>query len=117
MDPRDWMKEGEYLPEFLRDFHDAKDFFKTLQASYKFPKDLSGHTWVSNHIFTVDFFLWFCGIHGYTLQKSRKKGIDFEDLAKRIDAMKSEDQKRLIDAIGQAFNEAPPAQSDTQGAG
>ncbi len=82
MNPRDWMKQEppQYLPIFLRDFHDAKDFFKTLQAYYEFPEDLKGHNWVSNHIFTVDFFLWFCGVHGYTLQKSRKKGVEFEDM-------------------------------------
>lgn len=26
-----WRREGQYLPEFMRDFHDQKDLFKALQ--------------------------------------------------------------------------------------
>ena len=25
-----WMKSGEYLPAFMRDFHDQKDIFKAV---------------------------------------------------------------------------------------
>lgn len=84
MDPRQWMQSTEYLPEFLRDFHDQKDFFKALSMTFKATPELEFHTWVSNHIFTVDHFLWFCGIHGYTLQKSRKKGVAFEDIHAKV---------------------------------
>jgi cellobiose-specific phosphotransferase system component IIC len=106
-DPHDWMAEEppEYLPEFIRDFHDAKDFFKCLQETYKPSEDLAGHNWVSNQIFTVDYFLWFCGVHGYTLQKSRKKGIAFKDIRATIKA--SRDAKRAMFASAFASKPSP----------
>lgn len=84
INPREWMKEVEHLPDFLRDFHNQKDFFKTIDETFKKCPELESHTWVSNHIYTLDYFLWFCGIHGYTMQKSRKKGIAFEDIQEKL---------------------------------
>ncbi len=69
-----WLKNGEYLPRFMRDFHDQKDLFKTIFDRV----DMSDESW-SNitcrqaHIFTIDCFLWFMAKRGYTLQKCRVK--------------------------------------------
>lgn len=70
----EWLKSGEYLPEFMRDFHDQKDLFKTMHSLYR-DNDKAGEmpTWVQGHIYTIDWFLWFMASRGYTLQKSRKK--------------------------------------------
>ena len=85
----EWLKEGIYLPECMRDFHDAKRLFKRIQwlvESAKDEKEDMKHiyaeqiqTWSLNHIYVVDFFLWFMAKRGYTLQKSRIK-FNFIDL-------------------------------------
>lgn len=74
-----WRKSGEYLPEFMRDFHDQKDLFKALQdvversnAKNGEHRSLNG-TWTDYHIYSVDIFLWIMAGHGYTLQRTRKR--------------------------------------------
>ena len=42
------------------------------------------------HIYTIDVFLWFMAMHGYTLQRSRAR-VDFEDLAAKVAALKDQD--------------------------
>lgn len=116
MKPTDWMQgdEAPYLPPFLRDFHDAKEFFKTLDGYFE-PSEasqaLKGHTWVSNQIFTVDFFLWFCGIHGYTLQKCRKKGVEFKDIHETLRAAYEERRK----SMSLIFERAPESDGEKGG--
>ena len=74
-----WRKSGDYLPEFMRDFHDQKDLFKALQDVVERSNDKhGGHrslnaTWTDYHIYSVDIFLWVLAAHGYTLQRSRRK--------------------------------------------
>lgn len=75
----------EYLPSCLRDFHDAKDVFKTLHATvnvqgHDYCKDTS---WTTGQCYVVDVFLWWMAKHGWTLQRSRKR-IDFRDLSAAI---------------------------------
>lgn len=81
-----WLESGEYLPKFMRDFHDQKDVFKSIYYLYQ---DSPGKdrmpSWLSSHIFVIDWFLWFMASRGYTLQKSRKRiefreFVDFRDL-------------------------------------
>lgn len=77
-DLRDWLSTLEYLPTQLRDFHDQKNLFKSMHHLYQ--DNLSSDTapnWRDGHIYTIDWFLWFMASRGYTLQKTRKKGIDF----------------------------------------
>ena len=73
-----WLSSGKYLPSFLRDFHDQKDLFKSIYHIYEIdgsePHDIP---WVNAHIFVIDKFLWFMASRGYTLQKTRTKGLDF----------------------------------------
>lgn len=77
------MNDGNYLPLFMRDFHDQKRLFKAIQGQYseRIQEDrlLSGLNWVMAHTYVIDLFLWFMALHGYTLQKSRAKE-DFYDL-------------------------------------
>ncbi len=69
-----WLKSGEYLPKFMRDFHDQKDLFKTIFDRVNMKDDSwQKITWIQAHIFTIDCFLWFMAKRGYTLQKSRVK--------------------------------------------
>jgi len=78
-----YMKDGGYLPDFMKDFHDQKDVFKTIFEQYKDSQafkalGVTGNiSWVDAHIFTVDVFLWWMAMHGYKLQKIRSKDIVF----------------------------------------
>ena len=75
-----WMKDGEYLPDILKDFHDQKDLFKAMHAAYSGDdKDEQMPSWVNGHIYTIDWFLWYMGRRGYTLQKNRSN-VDFDSL-------------------------------------
>lgn len=69
-----WLKSGEYLPEFMRDFHDQKDLFKTIHSLYRDSENVNDMpNWVQGHQYVIDWFLWYMASRGYTLQKSRKK--------------------------------------------
>lgn len=74
-----WLKTGKYLPEPMRDFHDQKNLFKSMHFLHQ---DCEGAdknpNWVQGHIYIIDFFLWFMASRGYTLQKTRKKGVEFK---------------------------------------
>lgn len=76
-----WMNEGKYLPSFMRDFHDQKELFKTIDdAMIKRPEDMVKRPdWVSAHCYVIDVFLWFMAMRGYTLQRSRKQA-EFRDI-------------------------------------
>lgn len=86
--------KGEYLPKFLRDFHAQKRIFKRISANVdsRIKRDkedkgynpyLDGYNWCMFHVLVIDFFLWFMGMHGYTLQKTHKR-IEFFDLEKTM---------------------------------
>lgn len=89
--PDEWLKSGEYLPDFLRDFHDQKELFKALQevVDRRNAKDgfsyTEGLTWVTAQVYTIDVFLWVLARHGYTLQRSRKR-VTFSDISDFIGA-------------------------------
>ncbi len=77
----EWLSSGGYLPKFMRDFHVQKNLFKWIFRRAKsagkpdptLPGPLAGMTWISAHVFTIDWFLWFMARHGYTLQPSRSR--------------------------------------------
>ena len=117
---QEWVKSGEYLPLFMRDFHDQKRIFKRIdeviqaivrEGPYQLPN------WVSAHIYVVDYFLWFMARRGYTLQRSRKR-VDFVNMEQDL----SEFEKREIDVLRgiiaaqqpHAGDGATGAQSDVQ---
>lgn len=75
-----YMSNQENLPDFIKDFHDQKDLFKAIYAQYSEGNSkelLLRVNWVDAHCFTIDVFLWWMGKHGYKLQKSKKKGVEF----------------------------------------
>jgi hypothetical protein len=100
-----WLRSGEYLPDFMRDFHDQKDLFKAVddirQRSVErnggsYMRDLS---WSDAHVYTVDIFLWMMARHGYTLQRSRKRGVTFPD----VHDFTAESKRREREAFASAF--------------
>lgn len=68
-----WLESGAYLPEFMRDFHDQKDLFKTIHELVNQNEGTRCVNWVDAQIYTIDVFLWFMARRGYTLQRSRAK--------------------------------------------
>jgi hypothetical protein len=83
-----WASSLEYLPDFIRDFHDQKDLFKTIHWLCK-PEKLSDTdtsfdrlqsvSWIQGQIYVIDKFLWVMAKFGWTLQRSRKRGLVFRD--------------------------------------
>lgn len=112
---QDWLKSGDHLPPALRDFHDQKDAFKAVwrvverkRASAEGCRYLDGMTWVAAQVFVIDFFLWWMACHGYTLQKTRRKGVEFADLATTIREMKDEDAAAFRKMLDERKGEATP---------
>lgn len=82
----DWLTSGEYLPHFMRNFHDQKDVFKAMHNTIH-NADENGNP-RDGHIYVVDTFLWYMARCGYTLQKSRKD-LPFKDMQEDIDRNKA----------------------------
>lgn len=99
-----WLSEGKHLPEFMRDFHDQKDLFKTIDIRVQKPADsfVKPIDWISAQIYTVDTFLQFMGRRGYTLQKSRAD-VDFRDLEKDINETMNAEQNNFANIINGVF--------------
>ena len=114
-DREEFMSKGKYLPEFMRDFHDCKDLFRRIDeivqnAKLKNP-DQDYPNWITAHIYVVDFFLWYMGKCGYTLQRNRSRVefIDFyadmeaarkrrwEQFSKYLEEMREEDKRMTND--------------------
>jgi len=103
----EWLKSGGYLPAPLRDFHDQKDVFKTLwrgtakrlEADESARMYLGKLDWVAAQIFTIDHFLHFMAAHGWTLQRSRARGLEFCDLDALIAERKAEEVAVLRQAL------------------
>jgi hypothetical protein len=96
-----YTESSDYLPDLLKDFHDQKELFKAIHQLYKDNESLRKmpNSWVDNHIFVIDYFLWFMGQHGYKLQKVRKKGVQFYDLQKTIDEMNGKRANTLLEIL------------------
>jgi len=105
----EFMENGNYLPEFLRDFHDQKDLFKRINEIVENAKAREEKVdqiirnypdWISAHIYVIDFFLWYMAKCGYTLQKNRSK-LDFIDYQADINAHR----KRTLEQIGKEMTD------------
>ncbi len=81
----EWLQSGEYLPGFLRDFHDQKDVFKAMHDTI-WNANENGNA-RDGHIYVIDTFLWYMARCGYTLQKSRKN-VEFKDMQDDIERSK-----------------------------
>ena len=84
-----YLKSGEYLPDFMRDFHDQKTLFKRLDKIVQNRNDGHGIDWINAQIYSVDVFLWYMAFHGYTLQKSRKK-VQFGSIESDLSSFEKE---------------------------
>lgn len=105
-DLRAWLDSAEYLPEFMRDFHDQKDVFKAIHELVNEHDGTKAINWRDAHIYTIDVFLWFMARRGYTLQRSRAK-CDFLDIHQTIAAQNQVRQDAFISALKAAAQ--PPA--------
>ena len=91
MELQDYLESGKHLPKKLRDFHDQKEFFKSMHLLHQGNEGADKNpSWVQGHIYIIDFFLWFMAARGYTLQKTRKKGVDFYDWPNYRELLKAE---------------------------
>jgi hypothetical protein len=105
---RKFLSETEHLPACLKDFHDQKRLFKRVdemvqadieQNGFEAKLAFEGYNWRLAHIFTIDKFLWFMAAHGYTLQKSRKKGVKFCDLEREMAAFEERQNKAFAEFL------------------
>ncbi len=119
MDTQKFLESGEYLPEFMRDFHDQKLLFKYLnEVVYNAKQKATWNKadlerlpdWISAQVYTIDFFLWVMGRHGFTLQKSRKHIDDFQDIEKDL----SDYRKYLDRQVAQSIMEDMAANKGLQ---
>lgn len=94
---------GKHLPKFMRDFHDQKSLFKGIEHTYGCADP--NVSWEQNHIFVIDYFLWFMAQHGYTLQKIRC-GADkqFDDINKTLDSFVNDQQKEAAKVLKKYLN-------------
>lgn len=93
-DLRAWMKAGKYLPQQMRDFHDAKDVFKAIHEIIDQNETANKIGWVDGQIYTIDVFLWFMARRGYTLQRCRAK-LPFRDLEADVKAAREQRINRM----------------------
>jgi hypothetical protein len=105
---RDKRGDAIYLPRFMRDFHDQKELFKDIQTFVEKRKKaepnytyLDGLTWVAAHVYVVDFFLWFMAQHGYTLQKTRVRGVEFHDINEELEANRKRRFEEYAKRVGE----------------
>lgn len=102
-DQIEWKDTVKMKPDFLEDFHDQKDFFKSLYEVMK-PDHMGYPEWVKAHCFTIDLLLPFLAMHGYTLQKSRSKK-EFHDIHETIEEFKRKRSERLGKSLEKRIEE------------
>jgi hypothetical protein len=93
----DWLKSGKYLPEPLRDFHNAKTIFKILDevsGRYKWGF-LKPPDWMTAQMYVIDIFLWWMAKRGYTLQRTRAKVEGLRDLHEDTQAFEEQLRKEF----------------------
>jgi hypothetical protein len=100
-----WREEGAHLPDFMRDFHDQKDLFKSIAGIPPPPSSIAAAeiNWMQAHVYTIDRFLWFMARHGYTLQKSRAK-LPFSDIGETLGQMVKDRREAESSILRQAMN-------------
>lgn len=108
-DLTEWLKSYEWLPAWMRDFHDQKDLFKALQQIVTNRRQdgdytLEGITWCAAHVYVIDVFLWTMARAGWTLQRSRKAGLEFIDLPAAVQQHKEEMRKASAAMIATHLN-------------
>lgn len=88
MDPLSkWLVSGEYLPEFMRDFHDQKDVFKAMHNTIKTQTKIATRVMVISMWLIPSFGIW---LAADTRCKKSRKNITFKDMQADIDRFKRE---------------------------
>lgn len=105
MTPQEYTESKGYLPDFLKDFHDQKDVFKTISDLYQNDENYKQlpQSWRDNHIYVIDFFLWFMGQHGYKLQRDRSK-VEFYNLQETLAEFKAKRVQHFAKILTQSIN-------------
>jgi hypothetical protein len=101
-----WLKDGKYLPEPMRDFHDQKDLFKAIHETVDMSnvsEYTKGITWASAHVYIIDVFLWYMARRGYTLQKTRTRG-QFRDLQTDVEECRQRRNAASAVLLNQEFD-------------
>ena len=80
----------------MKDFHNQKDLFKAIYDLWDDGnnKTLNEVNWINAHCFTIDYFLYWMGLHGYKLQKVKKKNVRFYDPIETIQNSNDERKKK-----------------------
>lgn len=109
MSPEQYVETGAHLPPVLKDFHDAKLFFKWLVwhilAKNKGGGAIDRLDFATAQIFTIDYFLWFMAKFGYKLQRIRKTNVAFYDLDKTMAEYESQLREESAQVLGDALAE------------
>ncbi|MFT8480213.1 hypothetical protein [Gluconobacter oxydans] len=111
---QEWLESGEYLPSFLRDFHDQMDLFKYLDEVRERSVKKNGGPYMASltfsdaQIYTIDIFLWVMARHGYTLQRSRN-GLCFSDLSDTIARSNKSRSDSAVALLNNFFSKGDPA--------
>lgn len=100
-----WRKDGKHLPEFLKDFHDQKDFFKFLhefaQVDQKeIVKDIN---WMEGQIYTIDVFLRVLARFGWSIQRN-KSDQNFDNLNEIINLYTEKRNEMFTSTLLSQFN-------------
>ncbi len=84
----DWLKSGEYLPEFMRDFHDQKDVFKAMHHIYQKTQTKMATRAMGKPRLSITS----CGIwpDADTPCSAVEKQVEFRDMEGDIDKMKKD---------------------------
>jgi hypothetical protein len=108
MTPEQYTQDLKYLPDFMKDFHDQKKIFKTIQELYEKNDSLQGlaNSWSQNHIYVIDYFLWFMGQHGFKLQRDRSN-VEFYNLQETLDSLETKRIERFSALIKSPENPLP----------
>lgn len=111
-DNKTFMDSGAYLPKPLRDFHDAKEVFKTMHTNISRDNEsIKPVNWVQGQCYVIDIFLWFMARHGWTLQRSRAK-VDFYDLDASIDSRRERDSEAFRQMLAERKGEKAKAEQN-----
>ena len=88
---KEYLESGMHLPKRMRDFHDQKELFKSMHILYQDGEGAENNpSWAQGQIYVIDWFLWFMASRGYTLQKTRKKDIEFKEWPNYREIMKAD---------------------------
>ncbi len=103
MSVKEYLASNKWLPWFMRDFHDQKDLFKTIEQKWPNAKDMD-ISWVRAHVYVIDRFLKFMAFHGYTLQKTRTKNVQFGDILNTVREAEAERSQSILKIINEAHH-------------